>query len=622
MKRSFLKTMGLFLAFLMLLPLAVGCTRQDPALTDGHLFPTSAETVPGTVSGTQSGTVPGTEPGTTAEPFIRPPLDEVKNPTDPETLSGVQKDAYLWCSKAYDTAIGGNQEVAFQGEWSQIYRVMSNQMDRYYRYYLKGGMTYTEFSNLMNAFASVSGAKGIALGYLDLAKGKGLDADYMAQAKAWADKNNFMQVALALSKVKNVSASAEAKKMVSSRLSDFSLGITDAVTEFMVRYRIAEGKAFLNGLIGLGVDSHINSQNLRLEEYRKFQEEGLVRCSTLNTMENIYTHCLIAFPEINFASQQTYRWCGDDCLTVSEFKIILQALYDKGYIIVDANLFYDAENDKPVTTLYLPQGKKPLLLTFDDVTYDSRKQGRGMVDKLILDETGRVCTYTKQANGTELISYENEIFPIIEAFVRQHPDFTFRGARGTLFFTGFDGICGYRTQSSPINDAEAALRLDRQNEIRQATQVIEALRQEGWTFGSHSYAHGRMTSFSSARLRQDTQLWLEEVGAIVGETSLFCWPYGGHTAGTVNLRKNEDHKFLFDSGFKFFFGCGANRYLANELDGNGIFSDRKAITGEALYYYYMGYTTYVREYSYLFDPNAVWDPWRVLYKDNYQAATN
>ena len=157
--------------------------------------------------------------------------------------------------------------------------------------------------------------------------------------------------------------------------------------------------------------------------------------------------------------------------------------------------------------------------------------------------------------------------------------------------------------------------LDRQAEVRAAKTVIEALRKEGWTFGSHSYGHGRMPNFSSERIRRDTNQWLEEVGAIVGKTGLFCWPYGGHTSGAVSLRKNEDHKFLFDSGFNFFFGCGAGRYLADEPDGNGIFSDRKAITGEILYFYKMGWSTYGREYSYLFDPNAIWDPLRKPYQN-------
>ncbi|MFQ9739281.1 MAG: hypothetical protein ACLR06_17395 [Christensenellaceae bacterium] len=44
-----------------------------------------------------------------------------------------------------------------------------------------------------------------------------------------------------------------------------------------------------------------------------------------------------------------------------------------------------------------------------------------------------------------------EFVPIVEEFVAKHPDFSYRGARGTIFLTGFDGILGYRTQRDSPN---------------------------------------------------------------------------------------------------------------------------------------------------------------------------
>ncbi len=546
--------------------------------------------------------------------------DEMKNVAlapapDPTTLSEAEKEAFTWCNSAYQSALKGSKASSPPTPaWSEIYSLMSDEMDRYYRFYLDGGMTRDQFSALMESFSLHSGAKGIALGYIDSSKLETV-TDPLKKAGEWVNKGNFLDASLCLAKVEKVSDNKDAKDLVQKNKEEFQKGVTEAVTEFMVRWDIEKGKTFLNSLSGLGINSHLEAQAKRLEAYRASQEDDLVECNVLNTLENLYSHCLIAFPEINFASEKTYRNCGDDCLTVHEFKAILNSLYEKGYIIVDANLFYDQEKDAPVNVLKLPKGKKPLLLTFDDVTYDSRKDNRGMVDKLILDESGRVCTWSRHADGKEVVSYDNEIFPIVDAFVREHPDFTFHGGRGTLFFTGFDGICGYRTQLEPIDEKEAALGLDRQEEIRAVKPVIEAMRKEGWTFGSHSYGHGRMPTFPSERIRSDTNQWLEEVGAIVGKTGLFCWPYGGHTSGSVSLRKNEDHKFLFDSGFNFFFGCGAGRYLADEPDGFGIFTDRKAITGEILYFYRMGWGAYEREYSYLFDPDAIWDPLRKPYEN-------
>ena len=555
-------------------------------------------------------------------PETKPEEDEHK-PLDPDKLNAVQQSAYNWCQSAQSAAMknetlaAGSDTQSINKSWSTVYFVLSSEMTRCYNDFLDGDMTYDNLECFMKSCANVASAKGLANGYITLAKTKRVDVEQYAEAKACVEAGKYMKATKALARIDKTdfTAVANAKALVGANLENIKSGITEAVTEFMVRYDIADGKNYLEGLRGLGVDSHVDKEAARLEDYRKFQEEGLVKVNMLETLENIYTHCLIAFPEINFASKSSYSACGPDCLTPYEFKYLLQSLYDRGYIIIDANIAYNEEKDAPNYTIMLPEGKKPLILTFDDVTYDSRKMGKGMVDKLIVDEDGYICTYTKHKDGTEVVSYDNELFPIINAFVREHPDFTFRGARGTLFFTGFDGICGYRTQSEPVDAKEAALKLDRQNEIAQAKVVIEALREEGWTFGSHGYNHSNMPKISAASFRKEIDMWREEVGAIVGDTQLFCWPYGAHTNGDVNLRKNAQHKYLFDSGFTFFFGCGSARYFANELDGYGIFSDRKGVTGNVLLYIEAGYRGYVRDYPYLFDTEEIWDPLRRPYKE-------
>ena len=543
----------------------------------------------------------------------------------PEDPTADQRAAAEWCDAAYDAAkdnrsLSANSETKKISEkWSKVYSVICSNMDKYYQYFLAGGIGYSQFEALMKSYSQISTAEGLALGYIESAKLNREDVDHLSNAHTYVSAQKFMKAAVSVAKVSksNTVAFESARALVAANAESFKTGVTDAVTEYMVRYELSKGKSFLNAMKGYGIDAHIDAELERLEEYRVFQDEKLETVYLSETLENIYTHCLIAFPEINFETKNTYGACGPDCLTPYEFKYLLQSLYDRGYIIIDANLVYDAEGDCPVYKMKLPEGKKPLIFTFDDVTYDFRKMGKGMVDKLIVDEDGYVCTYTKHKDGTEVVSYENELFPILDAFVREHPDFTYQGARGTLFFTGFDGICGYRTQSEPVNDAEARLNLDRQDQIAQAKVVIEAMRAEGWTFGSHGYNHSNMPKISATTFRREIDMWREEVGAIVGDTQLFCWPYGAHTSEdkTVNLRKNAQHQYLFESGFTFFFGCGSARYLSNELDGLGIFSDRKGVTGNVLAYIAAEYKTYVRDYPYLFDTEEIWDPLRRQYKD-------
>ena len=52
----------------------------------------------------------------------------------------------------------------------------------------------------------------------------------------------------------------------------------------------------------------------------------------------------------------------------------------------------------------LPIGKKALILSFDDVNYDSKKIGKGMVDKIILDQSGNIATQTVINGKTEIVN--------------------------------------------------------------------------------------------------------------------------------------------------------------------------------------------------------------------------
>ena len=115
-----------------------------------------------------------------------------------------------------------------------------------------------------------------------------------------------------------------------------------------------------------------------------------------------------------------------------------------------------------------PIGKKPLILSFDDVNYDSKKLHKGMVDKIILDDQNNFATLTT-LNGREIISYNNEFIPILEDFIKTHPDFSIRGAKGTINLTGYDGILGYRTSSNN--------KKNRSEEIKKVKPIIKKLGQ-------------------------------------------------------------------------------------------------------------------------------------------------
>ena len=130
-----------------------------------------------------------------------------------------------------------------------------------------------------------------------------------------------------------------------------------------------------------------------------------------------------------------------DTLTVGEFNTILQELYAKDYVLVDIyGLVESGENGFEKSMISVPVGKKPLIISQRDVSYSTKTDGH--VDRLVAED-GAVATEYTNAEGEEVIG-EQDVVPAVEAFIRQHPDFSFKGARGIVGVTGYRGMFGYQ----------------------------------------------------------------------------------------------------------------------------------------------------------------------------------
>ena len=483
-------------------------------------------------------------------------------------------------------------ELSLNNKWEKVCGSVDAMLDKAYISYCEGNLEYNKVIGIIDTFAQLSNAKeitdskksdvdSIEQGRAALASAKDLKiaGDLVGALNAYlsVDKEDTLNYKHALEKAKEIEAEA-------------SEGISYKVNTYLCKFDIDGAREYIESLSAkLGDSDFITNEKNRIEAYYTEQTDLV----TFNgPVEHLFTHCLIAYPELCYSSPSMTASLDEDCITPSEFTKILNALYEKDYILIDINmLINETENGVEIAEIKIPKGKTPFVFSVDDVTYDSRKMHTGMVDKLIVDDDGRVCTYTKHEDGTEVISYENECFPIIDEFVRQHPDFTFQGARGTICNTGFDGVFGYRTQADPKED------VDPDTEKEQAILVAGALRDEGWTFASHSYGHAQMSECSLDYIKEDTDKWIAEVTPIIGETKIMVWPYGAF------IREGEAHEYLYDSGFKLFCGVGIDPYVAKEPDGLGIFMDRKALDGYSL-------RNRRDKYMYLFDTEEVWDPLR------------
>lgn len=306
---------------------------------------------------------------------------------------------------------------------------------------------------------------------------------------------------------------------------------------------------------------------------------------------HFFTHALIAHPEIAFDSANAMSVHYDrDCITPSEFKAVLSSLYERGYVLVDIAKTYTSSGSARRRDFSFPAGKKPLVLSFDDINYYVKKMNLGMNDRLDVDERGRFFTYTEKAD--EKISYDNEVVTVLENFIAAHPDFSFDGARGVLCLTGFDGVLGYRTnRDSPT----------RASELGRAKRVIAALKAQGWKFACHSYGHYHMKKLSARRFMLDTDRWLGEVSPLVGDTDIYVYPYGEWEISDGE-RMSAKHAYLKEKGFRLFCGVGAKDYFTLHC-GDNLFMDRKPLDGYSL-------RARANEYAPYFDAAAVYDPCR------------
>lgn len=296
-----------------------------------------------------------------------------------------------------------------------------------------------------------------------------------------------------------------------------------------------------------------------------------------NNVEHLFTHCLVAYPEIAFKNENTMKKSYDtDCITPSEFIKILQSLYDNNYVLVNLYDCFKVENGIAIKQkVKVPKGKKPLILSFDDVNYDHKKMGLGMVDKLILDEYGNIASLTKIEEKQE-IRYDNEFLPILENFIKKHPGFSPYGAKGTINLTGYDGILGYRT--SHTNNT------NQKEEIAKAQEVVNKIKALGWNFACHSYGHYHMKKISDTKFAEEIANWKKEVEPIIGSCTCYVYPYGEWEV-FVDGGICPKHQMLIDAGFSLFCGVGMKTYFSYLPNKNGnkvLFMDRKVIDGTTL----------------------------------------
>ncbi len=316
--------------------------------------------------------------------------------------------------------------------------------------------------------------------------------------------------------------------------------------------------------------------------------DGVTYAAYDGIVEHLFFHPVVAYPELAFDGDSEANGIDDYMVTADEYRKILQSVYDRGYILVDiADVWSEVTGEDGTAkmvrnTLYLPEGKKPLILSFDDTNYYEYMLSNGFTWKLIIGEDGKIASWGKDPQGNEVVSRDLDAIPILDKFVEEHPDFSPFGAKGCLSLTGYEGILGYRTQTDTKSWTQAQEE-NRQKEREAVKPIIAELKRTGWTFGSHTWGHIRLGGSKSMEVIQaDTQRWFDEVGSLVGPTNVLFYPHGERPDGDDWHQTGPIFRYLQSQGFRIFCSVGINSFSYIKKDISAVICDRLHPDGTTL----------------------------------------
>jgi hypothetical protein len=217
-------------------------------------------------------------------------------------------------------------------------------------------------------------------------------------------------------------------------------------------------------------------------------------------VEELFVHPLVINPQLAFTSDSLGVGFQQNFVTALEFRRILDQLWSKGWTLVDIHRAAQG-------TVRVPRGRRPFVLSEDDVNYYRYFAGRGLAARLVLD-AGRVRA---ELPGRRLTN--DDVVPLVEAEVRRHPEFSADGAKGVLAVTGYEGLFGEHHPNRPA----ARVRLK---------ALAHWLVGHGWTIASHTWGHIDLSGSSQATTAWDTAHWKALAEPLLGRTDVLVYPFG------------------------------------------------------------------------------------------------
>lgn len=274
---------------------------------------------------------------------------------------------------------------------------------------------------------------------------------------------------------------------------------------------------------------------------------------------HVFFHTLVMDEAKAFDGDSDESGYNQVMTTKDEFLAILDSMYEKGYVLVRlhdmAQLTTSEEGTKMRRgSILLPEGKKPFVMSQDDVCYYEYMDGDGFATRMIIGDDGKPVCEMKMDDGTTATG-AFDLVPILEDYIQEHPDFSYRGARAVIAFTGYQGILGYRTAES--YSSSPTYEQDRQA----AAAVAQCLRDNGWELASHSWGHRDLGTIEWDKFKADCDKWDREVRSLIGPTDIILFPFGADVGDWHPYSSdNERFRYLKTLGFSYFCNVDSRQY--------------------------------------------------------------
>lgn len=228
-----------------------------------------------------------------------------------------------------------------------------------------------------------------------------------------------------------------------------------------------------------------------------------------------------------------------------------------------------------------------MILTVMGLSYPITVRRQGCAERLVYDAQSDLvlCEYVDES-GNRVSDEGGEAVCILNRFVKDHPEFAFDGARGTIAIRSTYDIFGYVTSRE---QADASVELAKSYALvpesiesdsfvgntAEVGRIANRLMEQGWNFASYGHSSTSISAMTRDEVQQQIASWRTAVGTLIADTRIFVYPNNEILPGT-----DERSVALQEEGFRIFNGIGPKPYLYHK--NNYIYMDCQLVSGSIL----------------------------------------